>query len=176
MAKSKDSQEGVGRPRGGPARSVSDLLPAVGGAAFRRFGFVQSAIVSRWAEIVGEKYAGVTAPESIRFPQGKRDSGTLNIVVAPAWAPMIQHVEPAIMERVNLFFGYPAVIKVSIRQGEVQRGEARNIRPELVPLPTDLGESLRTVADPELRNVLEAVARGVATKENASMPVIGKVR
>ena len=35
------------------ARAMSDLLPAAGGAAFRRFGFVQSSIVSRWQEIVG---------------------------------------------------------------------------------------------------------------------------
>src|SRR3712207_7745917 len=54
------------------ARAVSDLVPDVGRAAFRRFGFVQSSIVSRWREIVGERYAGVSCPESIRFPPAKR--------------------------------------------------------------------------------------------------------
>ena len=47
----------------GGARAVSELLPKVGGAAFRKFGFVQSAVVSRWAEIVGERYARVSSPE-----------------------------------------------------------------------------------------------------------------
>ena len=54
------------------ARAVSDLLPEAGGAAFRRFGFVQSSIVSRWREIVGARYAAVSSPESIRFPPGKK--------------------------------------------------------------------------------------------------------
>src|SRR3546814_4768451 len=54
------------RPRGGEARAVSDLMPEIGRAAFRRFGFVQSSVVSRWDEIVGARYAAVSAPEAIR--------------------------------------------------------------------------------------------------------------
>ena len=69
-------------PRGGRARSVAELLPDAGRASFRKFGFVQHAIVSRWGEIVGQRYAGVSAPESIRFPQGKRADGTLTLTVA----------------------------------------------------------------------------------------------
>ena len=87
------------------ARAFSDLLPQAGGAAFRRFGFVQSSIVSRWPEIVGARYAAVTAPESIRFPPGKKSKGVLTLVVEGAHAPMMQHVAPVVMERVNLFFG-----------------------------------------------------------------------
>ena len=42
------------RPRGGGAKPISDLMPQIGRSAFRRFGFVQSSVVSRWPEIVGE--------------------------------------------------------------------------------------------------------------------------
>ncbi len=159
--------------RGGRARSVSELLPDVGRAAFRRFGFVQSSIVTRWKEIAGDRYAKFSSPESIRFPQGKRDGGTLTLTVSPAYAPMMQHVEPAIIERVNRFFGYQAIVRVALRQGEVQQAK-RNPPPlELVPMPEDLGESLRSVGDPELKAVLESLARGVATAR--TIPVVGKV-
>src|SRR5690606_17091062 len=47
------------RPRGGPARPVAELVPQIGRAAFRRFGFVQSSVVTRWPEIVGERHARV---------------------------------------------------------------------------------------------------------------------
>ena len=96
------------------ARAVADLLPDAGGAAFRRFGFVQSSIVSRWREIVGERYAAVSSPESIRFPPARRAGGVLTLVVEGAHAPMMQHVAPAIIERVNRFFGYPAVERVAL--------------------------------------------------------------
>ena len=107
------------------ARAVADLIPDVGRASFRRFGFVQSSIVSRWREIVGERYAAVSAPESIRFPPGKRSDGVLHLLVEGAHAPMMQHVAPVIMERVNRFFGYPAVARVQFRQGVVQVAKAK---------------------------------------------------
>jgi hypothetical protein len=107
------------------ARSVSDMLPEIGGAAFRRFGFVQSSIVSRWKEIVGDRYAAVSAPESIRFPPGRKSEGVLTLVVEGAHAPMMQHVAPVIMERVNRFFGYSAVSRISFKQGVVQLAKAR---------------------------------------------------
>ncbi|SEM90991.1 hypothetical protein SAMN05192583_1487 [Sphingomonas gellani] len=144
------------------SRAVSELLPNVGGAAFRRFGFVQSAVVSRWAEIVGERLAAASVPESIRFPQGKKQDGTLTLVVRGAHAPMMQHVAPEIIERVNRFFGYAAVSRLQIRQGDVAAREPRRAAPSLRPVPAELGEGLKTIADPELRAVLESLAAGVA--------------
>src|SRR3712207_3921680 len=126
------------------ARAVSDLVPDVGRAAFRRFGFVQSSVVTRWREIVGERYARVSAPESIRFPPGKRSAGVLTLVVEGAHGPMMQHVAPVIVERVNRFFGYQAVERVQFRQGIVQvaKAKSRAAPPSLRPIPADLGDSL----------------------------------
>ncbi len=164
------------------ARAVSDMLPDVGRAAFRRFGFVQSSIVSRWREIVGERYAAVSAPESIRFPPGKRSEGVLTLVVEGAHAPMMQHVAPVIAERVNRFFGYTAVERVSFKQGVVQLAKAKTrvAPPSLRPIPREMGDSLRQIADPELREVLEALARGVAESEGRrpetmTIPIVGKL-
>ncbi len=144
------------------SRAVSELLPAVGGAAFKRFGFVQSAIVSRWAEIVGARLAVASQPESIRFPQGKKQDGTLTLVVRGAHAPMMQHIAPEIIERVNRFFGYCAVARLAIRQGDIATAAApRRAPPSLKPVPAEIGEGLKTIADPELRAVLESLAAGV---------------
>jgi hypothetical protein len=156
------------------------MLPEIGGAAFRRFGFVQSSIVSRWREIVGERYARVSSPESIRFPHGKRSCGVLHLVVEGAHSTMMQHVAPTIVERVNRFFGYPAVERVQFRQGMVQlrKAKPRAAPPSLRPLPAELGESLRAVADPELRACLEALARGVAdhaAPAATAIPVVGTI-
>ena len=174
------------RPGAEPARSrrarpVSDLLPNAGGAAFRRFGFVQSAVVSRWREIVGARYAAVSSPESIRFPHGAKRDGVLTLVVEGAHAPLLQHVAPVIVERVNMFFGYPAVARVSFRQGIVQAQKARprTPPPSLRPMPAELGDSLREVADPELRACLESLARELGQGDGApvvtTIPVVGRI-
>jgi len=179
-------------PRARRMRAVSDLLPAAGGAAFRRFGFVQSSIVSRWREIVGVRYAAVSSPESIRFPPGKKSRGVLTLVVEGAHAPMMQHVAPTIVERVNAFFGYVAVERVAFRQGIVQaaRAKTRHAPPSLRPLDValsaaerereaqlavELGDSLREVADPELRACLESLARGLSQSDGraeSAVPVV----
>jgi hypothetical protein len=189
MAKSvgtlkKKSQEA---PRSRRARAVADMLPDVGRAAFRRFGFVQSSVVSRWREIVGERYAGVSSPESIRFPPGKKSAGVLTLVVEGAHAPMMQHVGPVIVERVNRFFGYEAVERIAFRQGLVRVAQAksriapRSLRPlvgSACEIPADLGDSLREINDPELRACLESLARGLAAGEAApavAVPVVGRI-
>lgn len=165
------------------ARAVCDMLPDVGRAAFRRFGFVQSTVVSRWREIVGERYAKVSSPESIRFPPGKRSAGILTLIVEGAHAPMMQHVAPVIVERVNRFFGYEAVERLQFRQGIVQvaKARARAAPPSLRPISVELGESLREVADPELRACLESLARSIAAGEAAAgggtvaIPLVGRI-
>ncbi len=155
------------RPRGGQARAISDLMPDIGRSAFRRFGFIQSSVVTRWPEIVGARHARICAPEAIRFPPGEKTDGILQLVVVPAHAPLIQHVTPEIMERVNRFFGYKAVAKVKLRQGEVKppaAQEAPTAPPSLKPIPIELGDSLRDIGDPELRAVLESLARSMGTQ------------
>jgi len=158
-------------PRRRGQRKVADLLPDIGAAAFKRFGFVQSAVVSRWGEIVGERYAEVSAPESIRFPTGKKSDGTLTLAVTGAHAPMMQHVGPAILERVNQFFGYPAVARIVIRQGAIPAPKPRAMPPSLRPVPAELGDSLRNIADPELRECLAALAGAVAASNGP--PIVG---
>lgn len=157
------------RPRGGPAKPISDLMPQIGRTAFRRFGFVQSSVVSRWPEIVGEAHAKVCSPEAIRFPPGEKSEGILQLVVVPAHAPLIQHVIPEIIERVNRFFGYKAVSRVKLRQGDVKAPEANaklKPPPSLKPIPMELGDSLRDIGDPELRTVLESLARSLGDEES----------
>ena len=197
--KSRKRQTPAEPERQGRARAVADMLPDVGRAAFRRFGFVQSSVVSRWREIVGPRYAAVSSPESIRFPHGKKKEGVLTLVVEGAHAPMMQHVAPAIVERVNAFFGYPAVARVAFRQGIVQAARARARRAPLGPfgamlapgqaeglseIPAELGDSLREVADPELRACLESLARGLSQSDGTAetpvtvvtaIPVVGRI-
>ena len=102
------------------------------------------------------------------FPLVAKDGGTLELVVLPAHAPMIQHVIPEIIERVNRFFGYNAVAQVKLRQGAVKAPVARPAAapPSLKPVPVELGESLRDIGDPELRAVLEGLARGLGADKD----------
>src|SRR5437868_1832052 len=149
-------------PRSCRSRAAGELVGNVGGRSFKRFGFVQSSIVSRWGEIVGQRYAKVSSPESIRFPAGKKAGGVLTLLVEGAHAPLIQHLTPMIIDRVNRFFGYAAINRIVFRQGKAPAPAPRPERPKLGPVPKDLGEGLREIADPELRACLESLAAQIA--------------
>jgi hypothetical protein len=168
MAKQKPGSNDA--PRGGRARTAGELVGEVGGMAFKRFGFVQSAVVSRWGEIVGERYARVSSPESIRFPAGRKSGGVLTLLVEGAHSPLLQHLSPLIIERVNRFFGYQAVNRVVFRQGKPPVRKTAPARPQLRPVPKELGEGLRQIADPELRACLESLAGRIAATSGA--PVV----
>jgi hypothetical protein len=159
------------RPRGGDARAIADLIPAIGGAAFRKFGFIQASLVTRWREIVGDRLADVTEPAMIRFPAGQKAGGTLHLTISGAHAPMLQHVEPELIACVNRFFGYAAIARVRMTQGRVTPAP-RPVPPvPIAPaIPAELGDSLRAVADPELRTVLEKMASGLSAR-----PVLPKI-
>ena len=159
MSKRKTEEDS---PRSCRARAAGELVGDIGGRSFRRFGFVQSSIVSRWAEIVGDRYARVSLPESIKFPHGKKAGGVLTLMVDGAHAPLIQHLTPIIVERVNRFFGYAAINRIVFRQGRPPAPLPRPERPQLRPVPKQLGESLREIADPELRACLESLAAQIA--------------
>jgi hypothetical protein len=160
MTKRKKAEDEA--PRSCRPRAAGELVGDVGGQSFRRFGFVQSSIVSRWSEIVGDRYAKVSSPESIRFPAGKKAGGVLTLLVDGAHAPLIQHLTPLIVERVNRFFGHAAIDRIVFKQGRPPAPPARPDRPQLRPVPKELGEGLREIADPELRACLESLAARIA--------------
>jgi hypothetical protein len=149
-------------PRSCRARAAGELVGDVGGQSFRRFGFVQHSIVSRWAEIVGERYAKVSCPESIKFAGGTKTGGVLTLLVEGAHAPLIQHLTPMIVDRVNRFFGYAAINRIVFRQGKPPAEAPRPERPQLRAVPKELGEGLREIGDRELRACLESLAAQIA--------------
>lgn len=166
--KGKKSAKRYERPRGMGAKPIGELMPEIGRTAFRRFGFVQSSVVTRWPEIVGPHHSKVCCPEALRFPPGEKSDGILQLVVVPAHAPLIQQVIPEIIERVNRFFGYQAVSRIKLRQGAVKPTHAESpakAPPSLKPIPMELGDSLRDIGDPELRTVLESLARSLGDSE-----------
>jgi hypothetical protein len=75
---------------------------------------------------------------------------------------LIQHLTPMIVDRVNRFFGYAAINRIVFRQGKPPAAAPRPERPQLRPVPKEIGEGLREIADPELRHCLESLAAQIA--------------
>lgn len=139
---------------------LGSLVSNIGDKSFRRRGFMHSQIVTQWHQVVGPSLAGVSAPECLRFPPGKKRGATLTIRADSGVGLELQHHMNMILERVNMYFGYTAVEKISIRQGPLpQRLNAPRIRPPARTLTksevSSVSRTLKTVKDQSLKDALE---------------------
>ncbi len=80
----------------------------------------------------------------------------------------MQHLGPMIIERVNRFFGYEAIDQDRLPPGPgAEKRQPKPERPATAPVPKELGEGLRQIADPELRACLESLAGKLAGSRGA---------
>lgn len=114
--------------RRAPVRAGA-MVPGLTSRAMRARGFMNAEIVSRWDDVVGEDLARITRPAALKFPPGKRTDATLVVRAASATALELQHRAPQLIERVNVFFGYGAVTRLSIEQGPLPARPPHSPRP-----------------------------------------------
>ena len=100
-------------------RSLAATLPPITAPIFKTRGFAEAGILTDWPAIVGEMLSRRTAPERIAFPRGDKRGGTLHVTCESAFAPELQHLSPQVIERINGYFGYPAVAQLKILHGRV---------------------------------------------------------
>src|SRR6201988_3490063 len=107
------------------AKPLSVLLNDVFSDAFAKQGFAARELVTRWAEIAGNDIAAHAEPLKMEWPrpvEGQpQDPATLVLRVEGPMALEIQHRSDVILERVNRFFGWHAVGRLTIRQAPLSR-------------------------------------------------------
>ena len=101
----------------------------------RRAG-ITTALLGSWDEIAGENFADCTRPEKIAWP--RRDQGgdecghrpgVLTIACEAARALFLSHAQGELIQRINGFFGYPAVAQIRIVQKPVSRAHTQKKKP-----------------------------------------------
>ncbi len=140
-------------------RPLQGIMSAITAPAMRRQGFARTEVLSRWAEIVGPELAAGCQPERITF---KRDGSgaVLKVRVEPGLGPEIQHCEPAIIERINGYFGYRAVQALSLIQAPLQEdGRPRD------PSKANGGDDPAEPRQPGLKGALAALGRRIKAAE-----------
>ena len=118
-------------------------------------GFTQVELITHWSDIMGNELALGVKPVRLTFPAKDRMNGTLHVHTAGgAFALLLEHQKGRIMERVNTYFGYPAISTLKIEQGGVHLPHEQEQEPEW-PLSEEelkpLLEKVNTISDDALR-------------------------
>lgn len=106
----------AGVRRGGGFRRAAEPARAPFGTAASRQGFAVADVLIRWPEVVGEALSGLCHPVRVAYGRGRNLGATLVVEVEGARGPEVEMMAPRIIERVNAFYGYRAITRLSISQ------------------------------------------------------------
>jgi hypothetical protein len=109
--------------------------------AFEHYGFAHGDLVAQWAAIVGDNVAAQCSPERMAWPKGRdkaqrqTEGATLTVRADHGAGLALSYETPAIIERINGFFGYHAVAKIKIVQGTRANRGKQQARQAAAPTP-----------------------------------------
>jgi hypothetical protein len=171
MARHMPSERALGSKsvdeRHGFMQAIGASLPSIAKPVLGKQGLGEALLLQQWPAIVGADLARSCWPMKLSFPRGKRSDGTLRLRVASALALEIQHREPVLLERINGFFGYRAVIRLALIQGAppLETDQAVPPRPLAPAERQALGSRLDGIADPALRAALERLGSAIIGRQ-----------
>ena len=131
-------------------------------------GFAEVDILGHWTEIIGEDLSRGISPEKLIFERDKRTQGTLYVKSAGgAFAMLFEFQKKQVIERINGFFGYPAIANVKIRQGSLKLDKKK------VEYPTELTrdqekqlqKQIAQIQDPDLKESAYRVGKAILLKK-----------
>lgn len=162
MSDTRKRQLATGREamrRGGGLRRLPDLLGKVLDPASRRRGLAEAGVLTDWPRIVGEVLAARCQPVKLTG-NSRGHGGILHVHVAGSAALELQHSEPQLLERINSYFGYPAVARLRlIRAPLALPRHAPTIAP--VPLDAAARAEIEAVVQPVADDALRAALSGL---------------
>ena len=144
-------------------------LDAVTRPLLKSHSAVEATLLLEWGRIVDTETAANTRPEKFRFagsrnPESGRNGGILHLLVAPAFAPALQHGSRQVIERINGYLGWTAIARLALRQGPILRTAAPR-RPKLRQLSaaeeSEIESATAEIRDERLRTALARLARAV---------------
>ena len=138
-----------GRPPRRGAKQIAEVANGLVDPMLARRAGINTALLGSWEEIVGADFAECTRPEKIAWArrggageEGSYQPGVLTIACEGARALFLSHAQGELIQRINGFFGFPAIHQIRIVQKPVSTAFKRSGRP--VPLK---GEAARKLAD-----------------------------
>ncbi len=162
------ASEGTSRRRGSGLRRLPDMLPALLDPAARRRGLAAARLLTEWAALVGPELAARCQPIRLAGEPGR---AILHLHVAGSAALELQHSEPQLLQRINHFLGFPAVVRLKLIQAPIGRQRLQPVPPPPPPLSESeraaIDVALQPVEDPALRAALAALGETLRRNQPA---------
>lgn len=147
--------------------SISQTVMPLVKSVLGKKGFVEVDILTNWEKIVGSEMASCSIPEKIDFKKGQRGNGVLFLnVLSGAHALELKHKERMILDKVNGYFGYMAVLSLKIVQNsEVFNKEFVEVKENKTVVSKEeeiyIAELVKDVKNDGLRETLARLGKSI---------------
>jgi hypothetical protein len=121
-------------------RPISDLVPGLTKDILGKKSLLFGKMIAEWPHIAGADIAAKTMPLDLKYSKkiDQKSQVTLHLAVQSAYALEISYQKTLLIERLNMFFGYPAIKDIKMIQ---HTNIMSNRKAPSVPIqPITLGE------------------------------------
>lgn len=152
-------------------RPLSDLVPHLTKDVFGRKNLLFGKMVSEWAHIAGKETADKAMPMDLKFSKkADNNQAVLHLAVLPSFALEISYQKNLLKERLNIFFGYPAIQDIKI----IQHSEVMANKPtkKFKPRPITFQEQQKveeltaSVKESDLQTALKNLGKAIISRQD----------
>lgn len=156
-------------------RPLSDLVPGLTREVFGPKNALFGKMLAQWAEIAGLEMAARTVPTALAFTRGKKTEArpqspkaVLHLSVQPGYALELSYQKTLLVERLNVFFGYPAISDIKIVQNSNVMNNKSVSPPLLRPLSPAKAEKIKemvaNIQETDLQIALENLGKAILSR------------
>ncbi len=156
-------------PRKG-AQQISEVANDLIDPVLAKRAGINTMLLGSWDEIAGSAFAECSRPEKIAWPRrvtemasedGGHQPGTLTIACEGSRALFLSHQQGELIQRINGFFGFPAIRQVRIVQKPVTPPARRRRAPR--PLTGEAARHLDDLVEGIEGDALKAALKRLGT-------------
>tara|TARA_B100000029_G_scaffold384606_1_gene380159 strand:+ start:898 stop:1371 length:474 start_codon:yes stop_codon:yes gene_type:complete len=106
------------------AQTLSNFLPDEVKKILKKRGFAELELLKNWGNIVPKKYVSLIYPIKIKA-NSQKEGARLVLKVDPSIAFAVEHEKEKIIQKINSFFGYQAILKLELIQEKIQHQDGK---------------------------------------------------
>ena len=152
---------------------IGDTIRKINRNFTSKFGRMEFIIQSKWPEIAGSYFADFSEPNSIsKVPNYENELGEkiykyhLNVSVAPGAALEFQHFKDTIIEKINSYLGYKAIIDLRINQNYIPNVNNSVSKMNMTKLTKDektkISDKVEDLSNKDLKESLIDLGKNIA--------------
>jgi hypothetical protein len=153
-------------------RTLSDLVPGLTKDILGKKGALFGKLLAEWRQIAGEDVASKTTPLELKFAKktDQKSQAVLHLAVQSAYALEMSYQKSLIIERLNMFFGYPAIkdIKMVQQTNLLSKKEktVQSSRPLTREEDQKLDEMVAGIQENDLQIALKNLGKAITSRKN----------